>query len=684
MKIKNLFYSCLICLVTSSGHAQAVSSMTRASMLRSNDWFSVSTNGTATRKVSYSQIRNGVRPAYNVLDYGADPTGVASSQPAIQAAIDAACVDPTKPVYIPAGTYKMGLFTPKPNYLAEGHPSCLTIWSNNVTILGDGPEVTRLVPGTDAFSEQRNFMGIPGTLGDGVTLKSTTNFTMIGVCLDMEGRSGSAGLYDTTQFYRVFGDQGIVLRNCWFLNNGGNDGIDTQFGFDLTVEDCVVMGNAGDAIGVQNRSTRVSNTLLKNNGQEALELNDAIVVLHNVHVENCQAMGTIGAYQFSATGCTFISTNGTKPAFDVSEFMSTRHVLFENCVFEEKANSVHPTFLVRPNDSLEVSGCDVRSSGGVRPFIIATNADVVRVSNSTFGRSVWDNSFPGAGVIATGCRDVIVQGNVFMSPSPSVVASNGVLRLKISDNSFRGDVILTSITNATVGNNTFTNSALRATNLFSSIVSANLQAELLHGTLAANVFSGNVWRTTPQGSYTTNAISGDLVDGRPFYGGRLDSRPYFTTGLEVASGSATQPSLLVGPAGAGLAADTTILRLLAGGSTVASVGPGLISEYSSCNLRFSNLELGNGTASAPAINFNAWGSGDSDSGFYREAGDHLGWVSGGNLRALTTTTNLLIPNAKVDQLLLPTNTAPADTVTIRRWFRVLASDGQFYMLGGRQ
>jgi hypothetical protein len=51
-------------------------------------------------KVSYSMITGA---PVNVLDYGADPSGVVDSQPAIQAAIDAGATD----IVIPEGTYRI-------------------------------------------------------------------------------------------------------------------------------------------------------------------------------------------------------------------------------------------------------------------------------------------------------------------------------------------------------------------------------------------------------------------------------------------------------------------------------------------------------------------------------------------------------------------------------------------------
>lgn len=55
-------------------------------------------------KVSYSMITGA---PVNVLDYGADPTGVADSAAAIQAAIDYAVYTSKQAVYVPAGRYKI-------------------------------------------------------------------------------------------------------------------------------------------------------------------------------------------------------------------------------------------------------------------------------------------------------------------------------------------------------------------------------------------------------------------------------------------------------------------------------------------------------------------------------------------------------------------------------------------------
>lgn len=87
-------------------------------------------------KATYSMIKGAV---YNVLDYGADPTGTNSSTTAIQAAINAAAATVGTPfpaasgggvIYFPAGVYKSG---------------ALTITSPFISLQGDGPTASQII-----------------------------------------------------------------------------------------------------------------------------------------------------------------------------------------------------------------------------------------------------------------------------------------------------------------------------------------------------------------------------------------------------------------------------------------------------------------------------------------------------------------------------------------------------------
>ena len=84
-------------------------------------------------KVSYSMITGA--PA-NVLDYGADPTGVADSAPAINAAIAA-----NKFVYLPAGTYKVNTTIDLKTYPQAG----LIGESSELTIIKANAAMTQVI-----------------------------------------------------------------------------------------------------------------------------------------------------------------------------------------------------------------------------------------------------------------------------------------------------------------------------------------------------------------------------------------------------------------------------------------------------------------------------------------------------------------------------------------------------------
>lgn len=121
-------------------------------------------------KVSYSMITGAV---VNVLDYGADPTGVADSTAAIQAALDVAPVaNSGRIVFLPAGTYNF---------------SKLTFKHNNTIMRGEGQRATYLTStATDGSLIANNdqtvtllWCGIEGMQISSPSVTSTANTKVI-------------------------------------------------------------------------------------------------------------------------------------------------------------------------------------------------------------------------------------------------------------------------------------------------------------------------------------------------------------------------------------------------------------------------------------------------------------------------------------------------------------------------
>ena len=150
-------------------------------------------------KVSFSMISGA--PA-NILDYGADPTGVADSTTAIQAALDA-----SSNVYIPSGTYKT--------------TAALSITGNSKFVHGDGANsVIKPYGAINAIQvgdgiNNVNLGGISNiliqagttTVLRGIYMRNAREFDLYGITL--------FGIDDSN---RSFVNQAVLCTYCWRNN----------------------------------------------------------------------------------------------------------------------------------------------------------------------------------------------------------------------------------------------------------------------------------------------------------------------------------------------------------------------------------------------------------------------------------------------------------------------------------
>lgn len=213
-----------------------------------------------------------------------------------------------------------------------------------------------------------------------------------------------------------------------------------------------------------------------------------------------------------------------------------------------------------------------------------------------------------------------------------------------------------------------------------------------------NMFTGNTWLAAPTLAYwNSNTITGDSVTNRLFSGtwveqaGRTKRHQMLNNLSIVQNGTygdaVNGQGLTIESPGTGYSSIgfDGLMRFGVQGNLLWSLdSSGNLSPYNVGTVSADAIKLGNGTASVPSINFSFYGSGDTDSGFYRDSNEHIGMSSSGTMRALTTTTNLFVPNLRADQLVLTTNAAPANAVTVLRWFKVVANNGQTYLMPGYQ
>jgi hypothetical protein len=196
----------------------------------------------------FAQLSRARTNTFNVLDYGADPTGVAMSDLAVQTAIDDAQTNGGV-VIIPAGVIAFAATQPDNTYLAEGHKSVLNVRSNNVTIRGAGMERTELYLAANPPA-QFNFFGS----------LNVTNVTIEDMTLNM---GNHANLVDTTQFYY---QHNVRFKNVRFKNVALGDAVDVQQGGPVFVEGCEFYDVAGNLFSTQDSLLVIRNCYGRGSG----------------------------------------------------------------------------------------------------------------------------------------------------------------------------------------------------------------------------------------------------------------------------------------------------------------------------------------------------------------------------------------------------------------------------------
>lgn len=192
---------------------------------------------------------NGTSAAsFNVIDYGADPTGVAFSQDQIQAAINAAYAAGGGEVIVPVGVYKMGLTseTPTTTYMpAEfGHNYGLIIYSG-VTLKGEGYG-SRLLRGV---ADKMVMITIKDGVGSQLrNIHIDGNTLVYPAAGDTYGAGTAVGIESTT----VTQDKETVVDTVWVTNTGGY-GVGVEWGNHrgCTLRNIFIDGSGSDGIDIK-------------------------------------------------------------------------------------------------------------------------------------------------------------------------------------------------------------------------------------------------------------------------------------------------------------------------------------------------------------------------------------------------------------------------------------------------
>jgi hypothetical protein len=418
----------------------------------------------------------------NVLDYGADPTGVADSTAAIQAALDAA-----NSVYFPEGTY-----------------SVVSVNLNaNQTIYGDGASSIILQAASATPTVLTNGLlyadsGALGTYIENITIKN----------IQVKGRVDTLGFNEFLHLISLNGVSNAIIENCSVTGFRG---------------DGIYIGTSAD--GTQARA----NKNVKING----------CTIDGVNNDNRQGVSVIVGEDISITNNTFVNcTRSNMPgAIDFEPNGSSSWIVIKNCVvtgntFNNCGGNVATIgFFMTGSD-----GYTVKPSG----ITVANNTETNSVGGGTHGFFFLRMGSTGANTpvnaVVTGnssqckktvdirnCASVVISNNTFSCTLAGFVgfdATDVQKNILVTSNVFVGTnasyglVVRGVSSDVAVSNNTFLNlldggilvggvggTVTRFSvmnNIFQNITGTAYSVLLGGGTIdgASCVYTGNTWSGT--------------------------------------------------------------------------------------------------------------------------------------------------------------------------------------------
>ena len=191
-------------------------------------------------------VQTKLRETVSVLDFGADPTGVADSTVAIQAALDSLPANGGE-VYAPTGQYRVtaGLVASKRvrfvgtgySFLLASASPCVIVKASTVT----GPVLT--LSASASTVENISFLGEVGNTGDGILIRAG-RCTLRDVSVFQMGNDG----------IRIGTDSGNENCNLWYLDNvktksNGQHGLHLSEGAGALAD-----ANAGTCVNIDTQS----------------------------------------------------------------------------------------------------------------------------------------------------------------------------------------------------------------------------------------------------------------------------------------------------------------------------------------------------------------------------------------------------------------------------------------------
>lgn len=353
---------------------------------------------TVTNIVPLSAIEN----AFDVVSYGADPTGSADSTTAIQDAINAAGM--TGRVYLPAGTYKTS--------------AALTLGSEYVVFFGDGIDLTVIKPAAGATFNVIETPIAPSGSGGGYQITGVTVRDLTIDCSQMTGTVAGQGngifwfgaIQCNTERVRVTGCPNWAVV---FDATADNDA------YDCIVSECRIENCAGEIGLSYNTAARVYNCYLSGPTSNTLAANQPVYT--NVSNESYAIAGDSANCLIAGNIFGQGSASVTNPAINLTNSGASRIIgnFFLNTSGAAIATQAggHNQIIV----GNEFSGCCVGTGYSGPCLYIGADGTVITgnvfdVSNGDFTNMTWAIQVNGS---AGSCS---VTGNTLLAGSDGVIS----------------------------------------------------------------------------------------------------------------------------------------------------------------------------------------------------------------------------------------------------------------------
>ncbi len=351
---------------------------------------------------------------FNVTDYGAMGLGAVDEYAALKAAVLACEAAGGGVVYLPAGTYLLGL---------HDQYSGLNLTNlNPLTIVGDGNATVLRALGGDYTGR-----------GDFYLLRAQgDNFTLQDICLD-GNRANLLNAEEQTHLLQIQNVRHASIRNVTF-ENARSDGIrllgtgEVDFNDDVSIEGCTFEGNGRSGITCQRafRHTRIIGNHFRNTNDQDIDFEPTggsapkrVIIVGNTMVRSVPGIS--------------VTLSG------VSGVDRLRDVVFSNNVIS--GGSVFGTDL----EGVVIANNVIRSSGVESALTLSRAVEDVVVSSNVLS----SETAHGLSLFAANGRQpsgVVVRGN-----SIRVAVAYGVAVESARDCSIQGNTIRATAGNGVTG-----------------------------------------------------------------------------------------------------------------------------------------------------------------------------------------------------------------------------------------